>query len=293
MRQEKFETPGQVEVLVDNKLGDVRLSTHASPTTEVDLRADGARGDQVVEDVRVEHEGFDGKQRVVVEVPYELGFLRHNSVAVTVTVRLPEGALIDVETISGKVSGKGYLGGAKVSTTSGNVSLGSVDGDVVVHSVSGDVTVESVTGGTEVATASGSVRCRALKKAGTVRTVSGDIDVASTEARVTIETSSGDVSAGELEDGCDMKTVSGDQRVRRLVAGEAEFKTVSGSMTIAVARGTAVTIDAESLSGALSSEIELSTDEPDGAVPDEQAGPHAEVRARTVSGDVRIKRASV
>ena len=29
MRQERFETPGQVELVVDNKLGDVRLRTHA------------------------------------------------------------------------------------------------------------------------------------------------------------------------------------------------------------------------------------------------------------------------
>jgi hypothetical protein len=290
MRQERFETPGPLEVLVDNKFGDVRVITHTSPTTEVDLRAEGAGGDQV-EDVRVEHERFDGTDRVIVEVPYTFGLLRPKAAEVTVTVRLPEGALIDVETISGRVTGTGYLGGARAKTTSGNVSLGSVGGDLVVSSMSGDLTVDSVTGGAEVGTTSGSVHCAALKGTGIVKTVSGDIEVGSADGPLTIETSSGAVSAGELADGCDLKTVSGDQRVRRLLAGQAEFKTVSGNMTIAVARGTAVTIDAESLSGSLSSEIELSSDEPAGSAPDEEPGPHAELRARTVSGDVRIKRA--
>ena len=75
---------------------------------------------------------------------------------------------------------------------------------------------------------------------------------------------SGDITAGELADGCDLKTVSGDQRVRKLVAGEAEFRTVSGELTIGVARGTAVMVDAQSLSGSLSSEIDLYQDEPEG-----------------------------
>ena len=70
------------------------------------------------------------------------------------TQRLPEGALIDVETISGRVTATGYLGGVRAKTTSGNVSSGSVGGDLVVSSMSGDFTVDSVTGGTEVATTS-------------------------------------------------------------------------------------------------------------------------------------------
>jgi hypothetical protein len=49
-------------------------------------------------------------------------------------------------------------------------------------------------------------------------------------------------------------------------------------------------IDAESLSGSLSSEIELYPDEQGSPAPD-QDGPRAELRAHSVSGDVRIQRA--
>ena len=49
MRQERFETPGQVDLVVDNKLGDVRLRAHADATTEVELRGHGAQGDEIVE----------------------------------------------------------------------------------------------------------------------------------------------------------------------------------------------------------------------------------------------------
>ncbi len=291
MRQERFDTPGQVGVKVDNKLGDVRLRTHSEPTTEIELRANGPRADEILKRVWVEHQNFDGDQSVVVEVPSETVFMPRRGTEVVVMVRLPEGASVDVQTISGTVTGEGNFGAAKARTTSGDISLGSVGGDLVARSTSGDVTVVSVTGNAEVATMSGAVRCGALNRTGLLRTSSGDVNVDSTGGPLTIETTSGDVTTGRLADGCDLKTVSGDQRVRQLVAGNAQFKTVSGDVTIAVARGTAVMIDAESLSGTLSSEIELSPDEPVGSSPDHETGPNAELRARSVSGDVRIQRA--
>jgi DUF4097 and DUF4098 domain-containing protein YvlB len=124
-----------------------------------------------------------------------------------------------------------------------------------------------------------------------VKTASGDVEVESVGERLTARTASGNISVGQLSDGCDLQTVSGDQRVRRLIAGRAEFNTVSGDLTISVARGTTVGIEAEALSGSLSSEIELSPDGPGSEQPEQQAGPHAELRIRTVSGNARIRRA--
>ena len=290
IRQERFDTPGRVEVIVDNKLGDVRLRTHAAPVTEVELRPEGAHGDEVIENARVELQKFDGDEKVIVEVPEPSGFLWRKETDVVVLVRLPEGASVDVATAAGKITGEGTLGATRARTASGDVSLGPVEGDLSARTASGDVTAASVTGGAELTTASGSVRCGPVGQTALVKTASGDIDVESVAGRMTAETASGDIGVGVLQDGCDLKTVSGDQRVRQLVMGKADFKTVSGDLTISVARGTAVTIDVESLSGALSSEIELSSEGPDDEGPAGQSGPRAELRARSVSGDVRIRR---
>ncbi len=150
MRQERFDTPGQVEVAVDNKLGDVRLRTHADATTEVELEAHGSRADEMVSRTRVEHRRSDGGDKVVVEVPYPTGLLSRGGFEVVVTVRMPEGAVVDVETISGTITGEGRLGRAAVRTASGDVSLGPVDGAVVARSVSGDVTVGPIVGMAEI-----------------------------------------------------------------------------------------------------------------------------------------------
>ncbi len=291
MRQERFETSGQVELVVDNKLGDVRLRTHADATTEVELRGHGGQGDEIVERARVEHQTSGASHRVVVEVPHQSGFLWRGGSGVAVTVRLPEGALADLETVSGSVGADGRLGAVTVRTSSGDISLGPVDGDFVSHSTSGDITVGPVTGDADISTTSGSVRCGAVSRAAQVKTASGDVVVESAGHRLIAETTSGDVTVDQLADGCEMKTTSGDLRIRRLLAGKAELKTISGDVTIAVARGTAVMIDAESLSGSLSSEIELYPDEPAPAVSGQSEGPHAELQARSISGDVRIQRA--
>src|SRR5579862_3727594 len=162
MRQERFDTPGHVEVVVDNKLGDVRLRTHADATTEVQLEGHGPRADEIVSRARVEHRSSGTDDKVTVEVPYPTGLLLRGGFEVIVTVRLPEGAVVDVESVSGTVTGEGRLGRAAVRTTSGDVSLGLVDGAVVARSASGDVSVGPIAGVAEISTATGSVRCRAL-----------------------------------------------------------------------------------------------------------------------------------
>ena len=292
MRQERFDTPGQVEVVVKNRLGDVRLRTHTEPTVEVELRAHGTGADEIVGRARVEKQDGGERDKVIVEVPHSTGPLWRGGAEVAVTVRLPEGALVDIETVSGTVTAEGSLGAASVRTTSGDVSLGPVGGDLLARSTSGDITLGSISGVAEIETTSGSVRCADIGQAGLVKTASGDVNIGSVSRRLTVETTSGDVTAAELDDGCDVKTISGDQRVRRLLAGEAEFNSVSGDITVGVVKGTAVMVEAESLSGSLSSEIDLYADEPGDAEPHQEEGRRAGLRAHSVSGDVRIQRAS-
>ena len=80
------------------------------------------------------------------------------------------------------------------------------------------------------------------------------------------------------------KSVSGDQRVT-VAEGKVALVSVSGDVEARVRPGSRVFVDANAVSGAVSSELELSGVAPNGD------GPLVEIRARTVSGDVRIARA--
>ena len=70
-----------------------------------------------------------------------------------------------------------------------------------------------------------------------------------------------------------------------MMRGQVNATSVSGDVTIGVRRGSKVYLDCNTISGDTSSELELTTDAPAGD------GPLVEIRAKTVSGDIRITRA--
>jgi DUF4097 and DUF4098 domain-containing protein YvlB len=163
---------------------------------------------------------------------------------------------------------------------------------MTARSASGDISVGEVSGEADLTTASGDVSCGTLNSGGRVKTASGQVAVKSARGYLAVQSASGDLKAGQLDGGCKFHTATGSQTVERLVSGEVTFETVSGDLCLGVARGTAVAVEVNTLSGELSSEIELDGDEfasPDG--PGEAGYPLLNLRARSVSGDVRIMRA--
>jgi len=319
MTQQSFDTPGDVLVRIDNRSGAVRLRSHSGTTTDVEIVGDVA-GDDEGDLARVEHQEVGGRHRVVVEVPGNLpgsaskgvrvygrhrvrvvvpglGDLLRSSIGgsndVVVNVRVPDGAAIEVATGSGEITAEGRFGAASIETSSGDTSLESVAGDLDVRTKSGDVSAKEVTGETRITSASGDVRCGHLAGPVTVKTASGDVTVESARGALSVQTASGDIRAGELATGCELKSASGDQRVDRLIAGRARLETVSGDLTVGIARSTVVAVDAETVSGDLFSEIELDPDGPPTGDWDHGDVQRVELKARTVSGDVNIRRAPV
>jgi DUF4097 and DUF4098 domain-containing protein YvlB len=119
-----------------------------------------------------------------------------------------------------------------------------------------------------------------------VQTASGDVQVDSVRGPVSIATASGDVRIDEAYDDVSANTVSGDQDHGAVMTGVLAAHSVSGDVHIGVRRGSRVFLDCNTVSGDTSSELELTSDAPAGA------GPLVEIKAKTVSGDIRITRAA-
>jgi hypothetical protein len=82
-----------------------------------------------------------------------------------------------------------------------------------------------------------------------------------------------------------VQTASGDVEVNSVREGDVVLQTASGDIEVAVKKGSKVFIDARSMSGETSSELEI-TD-----APSDGEGPLVEIRATAMSGDIEIRRA--
>ena len=264
---ETFPIDGPAQIDVRLAAGEVQVDPTAQGSLEVELIAHDEESQRLVDDARVELHDHN----LIIDVPHKRGGFNwstmFNRQGVTCRIRCPHGSGLSVRTKSADVVARGTIGGLNVTGASGDVEATRVDGGVNIRTASGDTRIDEVMGGVNIQTASGDVELEVVR---------GAINVAS---------ASGDLRIGEAYDTVNANTVSGDQDHGAVMRGHVHAQSVSGDVTVAVRRGSKVFLDCNTVSGDTSSELELTTDAPAGD------GPLVEIRAKTVSGDIRITRA--
>ena len=118
-----------------------------------------------------------------------------------------------------------------------------------------------------------------------VNTASGDVQFERIEGQAQIDSASGDVQI-ERVGSAKMNSASGDIRIDETADG-ADLNTASGDVNVGIAKGSRLWVEAQSLSGDTSSELELES----GAPIESDEGPLVELKARTLSGDISVRRA--
>jgi DUF4097 and DUF4098 domain-containing protein YvlB len=254
----EFATAEPPKVHVAIPTGRVEVETGESDQTLVEVEA--LRGD--ADNVRVEQRG---REITVAARRKGLGFLRGEEYEVR--IRAPHRAELEVETASADLAVHGVLASLDAKSASGDVAAQDVEGDVVVRSASGDVVAKHVGGRLDVNTASGDVQVRSAAGGASVHSASGDVVVGDAGGRVSVN------------------TASGDQTIESIEQGSADLKSMSGDVKVGIKQGSRLRVDARSMSGETSSELELFGTET------ETEGPLVELRAATMSGDIRIIRA--
>ena len=263
-----YDTPGHVSLKLRTAGGVVELESVDSAQTEVELEP--LREDEVtLEAIREASVGVrpaGAGHEVYVELPKRRSFLGRGP-KVAIRVRCPQGADVDCGSSSADLSATGSFGAVAVKTASGDVAVDEC-GELQVASASGDVDARHVRGRSALNTASGDVR---------IETAAGPVSANAV---------SGDVHLGEARDSVAVTTVSGDQTLETVSGGDVRLQSVSGDVLVGVAPGLRVWIDAASISGSMSSDLAMGETEPPAA------GPSVEIRAKTVSGDVRVSRST-
>lgn len=161
---------------------------------------------------------------------------------------------------------------------------------VFVDSASADLEVSDLDGDKEFRTASGDVQLRRLAGAVDVQTVSGDIDLeGQAPISLALRSVSGDVRVRVPRlKRLDMTTTSGDLWLDAELGGDGPFalRSISGDATI-VGR-TGFKVEAESITGDLSSELPSKRESMPGRRVMIVGRPGATLAFRSVSGDLRV-----
>jgi DUF4097 and DUF4098 domain-containing protein YvlB len=255
MLEHTFHTPLPLTLEVSIPSGDIDVET--SDGEETALTVDG--DERMLEQIEVRHDG----SRVVVSLrndrklgfSFSLGSLVFGDGGLRVRARVPHGAGVKVKTASADTEINGRVAALEVNSVSGDTR------------VRGEVTEDA-----------------------TVKSVSGDVDLERVNGDVSVQTVSGDLRARGIAGSADAKSVSGDIRLDSLTSGDVRFNSVSGDIEIGIAPGSLLDVDAGSTSGDLSSEVPLASEPPAGE--GAATGPTVTLRGRTVSGDVRVFRAT-
>ena len=252
MRTETFATPGPVTLEINIPAGDVDVETADVAETTVELEVRGRDADELERETLIEARPRGGGHEVVVDAGRGRGasFFRSRDGEYRVHVTVPHGAELKAELASADIRGRGRYGDAAVSVASGDVQFETIDGEARINTASGDVQVERV-GSAEVNSASGDVQI--------------------------------DESAGPVE----INTASGDVELGSVTEGEVKLNSASGDIEVGIAKGSRLFVDAQTLSGETSSELELES----GSPVEGDEGPLVELHAVSMSGDIAVRRA--
>jgi len=199
--------PGS-EISVENLAGSLTFEGWDSATLEVT----GTLGDGVERlDIDVDEDG-----EIYLEVEFDEDYHGKQNLSTDLTIRLPAGSPLSVETVSASISVSGMRGGLDLETVSGAIQIRGVPASLDIENVSGSIDVETAPSESDVESVSGHIE---------IGSVMGDFDA---------------------------ENVSGDIVINGGTLGEASMETVSGNITCLAAPGPSGDVDMESMSGTIS-----------------------------------------
>jgi Putative adhesin len=260
-----FETPEAINATIELQAGSVRITAADRADTVVDVRpSDPSKDGDVLtaEQTRVECSGG----RLLVKVPrrgarwrlFEWGG------SVEITVDLPTGSRVDVSAALADVRCEGRLGEARLTTSSGDIS--------VARSGSADVT-----------TSDGTIWIGEIDGTALVKTSNGDITLGEAHGDLRLNTANGNITVDRALAAVSAKTANGSVRIGEVVRGAIVLETAYGGLEVGVHEGSAAWLDVGTQYGSVRSSLEPT----DGPGPDEET---VDVRARTSFGDIVIHR---
>jgi hypothetical protein len=259
----EFDRTTPVTVALRAHRGKVDITAEEGAAVSADVMAldDSDASRQAAANTTIALEG----DTLVVRAPEPSGRLWGRSPKLGVTVRVPADSAVAAKIGSAELRATGRFRSAQVNLASGDAWVDAVTGDAHLESASGDLTVNQV---------GGSLR---------IHSASGDIDVGDVIGDVNAEAASGAIAVRTAGASIKAETASGDIEVGTVRQGRATVRSASGDVKVGVLAGTGVWLDVNTASGSTRNDLTMAAEAP-------ATGANLELRIRTASGDITIRR---
>ncbi|MFJ5263747.1 DUF4097 family beta strand repeat-containing protein [Streptomyces sp. NPDC088387] len=250
-----FETSEPISATVHVEAGSIQFVAGDRVDTVVDVQPRDPKKDQDVRACEQTEVVFAGGQ-LTVRTPKQR-YLVGRTGTVDVTVELPAGSQVEMTGAWAQVLGEGRLGEVRVKTSSGDVRLDTT-GPLHLTAAHGAITVDRVEGMAEVSTSSGSVRVGAVNGPAVIKSSHGTIIVGDVLGDLRVNGANGDISVERAEASVVAKTAHGTLRVAEVARGVVQLETSYGAIEVGVREGTATWLDVKSNSGQVRNTLKTS-----------------------------------
>ncbi|MFF2190855.1 DUF4097 family beta strand repeat-containing protein [Streptomyces sp. NPDC058155] len=273
-----FDTPLPVRVVLSLVFGEVQIVARDRPETMVvayPRDSDDKDDVRTAEQLRIDY--TDG--RLLVNVPEPGG----NGGAVIVLMAVPTGSSLHGHGLAADFLGVGGLGECHLSTGLGHIRLQRT-GSVQLAAALGDITVDRAVGTVEATADRGDVRLGLIEGRATIGAKGeGDATVGEVRGVAHLHAERGAIRINRAHSDVEARTTHGDIDVEEVVQGSVVTATTFGSIRIGVAETSSARLSLDSAAGTVYTSLSL-------LEAYEQADKVVRVQARTVIGDVVVKR---
>ncbi len=244
MVRESFQTKADPIVDIASKFGTVHVTAGAGNTVTAVVKVTVRESSEAVakklaEAARVEIKGSGDRVTVRTALPKDMDGDEDRGIVIDVTLTVPSGALLELESKFGAVDITGVRGSVKVKTGFGAVKIKECANLDLVSSF-GEVSLGGITGGITVESKMGSVKAYGIP-GGKIKNSYGEVEVKHPSGPVDISSSMGEITVK----GCRGGTITSSY----------------GEVTLVMDRSFSGYIQAESSFGDIESDFELRSKE--------------------------------
>lgn len=240
-----FDTPEPISITAHVEAGSIQFTAGDRLDTVVEVQPRDPKREQDTRATEQTEVTF-ANGALTIRTPKSSLFGRTGTV--DVMVELPTGSRIDVTGAWTQVLGEGRLGEVRVKTSSGDVRLDTT-GPLNLIASHGSITVDRVEGMAEITTSSGSLRVGVVDGPAVLKNSHGTTTVDAATGELRVSGANGDIEIRRAEDSVTATTAHGTLRVGEVASGTVQLETSYGAIEVGVHEGTAAWLDVSSTSG--------------------------------------------